>query len=144
VAAQDATDSPLVRCRSSPSSNSPSSTHIASSGKPCPSDASSARDRRYGPTSEATFAAAARKAAGGPSPSPSSRRRRGRPAPRRRPRGPGCAAGRAEAHARAVVGGGEERARGEAASRQVPGVGHAAQDVGEDRRREGVEGVAGP
>ena len=49
----------------------------------------------------------------------------------------------AEADAGAEVGRGEERPRGEAASRDVAGVGDAAQDVGEDRRREGVQGVAG-
>jgi hypothetical protein len=53
------------------------------------------------------------------------------------------AVGGAEAGAGAEVGRDEERSRGEAASCDVPGVRDAAQDVGEDRRREGVQGVAG-
>jgi hypothetical protein len=52
------------------------------------------------------------------------------------------AGGRAEADPGAVEGGGEERARGKAARGDVPCVGDAAEDIGENPRREGVEGVA--
>ena len=50
------------------------------------------------------------------------------------------AVGGTEAGAGAEVGRGQERSRGEAASCDVPGVRDAAQDVREDRRREGVQG----
>nr|CAB3475909.1 unnamed protein product [Digitaria exilis] len=53
------------------------------------------------------------------------------------------AVGGAETDAGAEVGRGEERPRGEAASCDVPGVRDSAQDVGEDRRREGIQGIAG-
>lgn len=53
------------------------------------------------------------------------------------------AVGGAEANAGADVGRGEKRPRGQAASRDVSGVSYTAQDVGEDRRREDVQGVAG-
>ena len=65
----------------------------------------------------------------------------GRAVPTPAPAEAARAGGRAEADAGAVVGGGEERARGEAGSRNVPGVRDAAEDIGEDRRGEGVEGI---